>query len=189
MVKTVDLVERSGALKAELLEFSARPRYDQARRDLLAAHGVHGVVRDQSQVINVLDHLLLQHRLDNGQTIVEQLRGPSKLAGARTRDAARLADVVEGIFEIHDHDDDALVVRSLLDELDYRGRNMGPEMFRPLRVGSFLIARLVPVGDGWLLSGGLSLLRRRRGTRPTGRPPVWPPLGPELVFRNPYYLE
>jgi len=191
VVKTVDLVERSGALKAQLLEFSARPRYDQARRDLLAAHGVHGVVRDQSQVINVLDHLLLQHRLDNGQTIVEQFVAARPSLPAPEREMLLgWRDVVEGIFEINGHDDDALVVRSLIDELDYRVFcNMGPEMFRPLQVGSFLIARLVPVGDGWLLSGGLSLLRRRARDKAYRAAAGLATARPELVFRNPYYLE
>jgi hypothetical protein len=191
VVKTVDLVERSGALKAELLEFSARHRYDQARRYVLAAHGIHGVVKDECKAINALDHLLLQHRLDNGQTIVEQFVAARPTLPAPEREMLLgWRDVVEGIFEITCHDDDALVVRSLLDELDYRVFcNMGPDMFRPLRAGSFLIARLVPVGDGWLLSGGLRRVRRAARDAAYRAAADLAQARPELVFRNPYYLE
>ncbi|MGH9081233.1 MAG: hypothetical protein ACRDYE_14380 [Acidimicrobiales bacterium] len=71
MMVTVDLVERSGSLKDELFEFSAKHRYDEARGHVLMAHGVHAGVADEGKLINPLDDLLLLHRLDNGQTIVE----------------------------------------------------------------------------------------------------------------------
>ncbi len=191
MVKTIDLVERSGPLKAELLEFSARRRYSRARRYVLAAHGISGVVRDKGKVIDALDHLLLQHRLDNGETIVEQFVAARPTLPAPEREMLLgWRDVVEGIFEITCHDGDALVVRSLLDELDYRVFcNMGPDVFRPLRAGSFLVARLVPVGDGWLISGCMRLVRRRARDQAYRAAADLATARPELVFRNPYYLE
>jgi hypothetical protein len=49
---------------------------------------------------------------------------------------------------------DALVTENLVDELTYRVHsNMGPSVFRLLEPGGFMIARLVPVGPEWLISG------------------------------------
>ena len=63
-------------------------------------------------------------------------------------------DVVQGPFEVQRRDGPALVVVNLVDELSYRVRsNMGPAVFRRMPPRSFLIARLVPVGDEWMLSG------------------------------------
>ncbi|MFZ2059125.1 MAG: hypothetical protein WAV54_17120 [Acidimicrobiales bacterium] len=54
-------------------------------------------------------------------------------------------DVVEGIFEVVRRDGDDLVVTNLVDELTYRVRsNMGGEVFRLLRPGSYVLARFVP---------------------------------------------
>ena len=69
-------------------------------------------------------------------------------------------DVVQGPFEVLRRDGPALVVQGLVDELTYRVRsNMGPGIFRRTPRGSFLIARLVAVGDEWMLSGPINLLR------------------------------
>ena len=44
MTATMDLVERSGELKAELIEFSRQPRYEQAFGEVASAHRVEGRV-------------------------------------------------------------------------------------------------------------------------------------------------
>ncbi len=191
---TFDLVERSGPLKAELLTFSRHLRYDDARRAVLSAHGVEGCVTTpeaEARLINALDALLLQHRLRNGQTIVEQFVAARPGLPAPEREMLLgWRDVVEGIFEVGHRDGDALVVTNLLDELAYRVRsNMGPDTFRSVRPRSFILARLVPVGDDWLVSGVLRPVGRR------GREALYKVAAdfamdhPELVFRNPDLLE
>jgi hypothetical protein len=63
-------------------------------------------------------------------------------------------EVVEGIFRVQRRDRDALVAVNLVDELTYRVRsNRGPAALASMRRGMFLIARLVPIGEEWLLSG------------------------------------
>ncbi len=63
-------------------------------------------------------------------------------------------DVEEGIFEVVRRDGEVLIVTNLVDELTCRVRsNMGGEVFRVLRPRSYMIARLVPLGGEWLVSG------------------------------------
>jgi hypothetical protein len=95
-------------------------------------------------------------------------------------------DVVEGIFEVHGRDGDALVVENLVDELTYRVySNMGTGVFQPLESGGFVIARLMPVGPEWLISGNFACYPKsdraaihRTACEMAMRHPKW-------AFRNP----
>jgi hypothetical protein len=78
------------------------------------------------------------------------------------------------------------VAESLVDELTYRVRStMGAAVFRQMPRRSFIIARLVTVGDEWMVSGPVQTLR-------AGERDVAYQLAldmslrtPEAVFRNP----
>ncbi|MFZ2059126.1 MAG: hypothetical protein WAV54_17125 [Acidimicrobiales bacterium] len=56
---TIDLVERSGELKAELIKFSRKPRYGQAFREALSAYEGEGGVIREGELIDALDRLVL----------------------------------------------------------------------------------------------------------------------------------
>jgi hypothetical protein len=152
------LVERSGELKRELLEFSRQPRFDRDRREVLRDHFPNGFVCDEWELVTALDYFLLQHELRSGQTVVERFVAAHPDMPEDERELLLgWRDVVEGIFEVQRRDGDALVVENLIDELTYRMHsNMGPSVFRPLEYGGFLIGRLVPVGSEWLISGNFA---------------------------------
>jgi hypothetical protein len=152
------LVERSGELKRELLEFSRQPRFDRDRREVLRDHFPNGFVCDEWELVTALDYFLLQHELCSGQTVVERFVTAHPDMPEDERELLLgWRDVVEGIFEVQRRDGDALVVENLIDELTYRMHsNMGPSVFRPLESGGFLIGRLVPVGSEWLISGNFA---------------------------------
>src|SRR2546421_6459955 len=66
------LVDRSGELKRELVEFARSPRF--ARRldtQLLDAADANGCL-DEATAIGVIDHFALQHRLSDGHTVLER---------------------------------------------------------------------------------------------------------------------
>ena len=151
----IDLVERSGELKAELVEFSRKPQYRRAFREVASAHLGEDRVIGEGKLIDILDRLVLQHRLPGGQTIVEQFVASRPDLPAPERDMLLgWRDVVEGIFEVGHRDGEVLIVTNLVDELTYRVRsNMGGEVFRVLRPRSHMIARLVPMGSEWQVSG------------------------------------
>lgn len=75
-------------------------------------------------------------------------------------------DVVQGPFEVRRKDGLVLVVEGLVDDLTYRVRsNIGSAVLRQMPRRSFIIARLVAVGDEWMLSGPVQVLRAS-GTSP-----------------------
>jgi len=152
------LVERSAELKRELLEFSWQPRFDRDRRNVLKDYFPDGIVGDEPDLTIALDYFLLQHELRSGKTVVERFAANRQDLTEHER-AMLLGwrDVVEGIFEVKRRDGDALVLENLIDELTYHVHsNMGPTVFDPLKSGSFMIGRLVPIGQEWLVSGNLA---------------------------------
>ena len=187
MTAIASLVERSGDLKRELLEFSWRPRFDRDRREVLGDSFPDRFVGDESELIAALDYFVLQHELRSGKTVVERLVASRPDLPEHERELLLgWRNVVEGIFEVQCRDGDALVTENLVDELTYRMHsNMGPSVFRPLEPGGFMIGRLVPIESQWLISGNFACYPKsdrvaihRLACEMTMR-------HPESVFRNP----
>jgi hypothetical protein len=136
------------------------------------------------------DCFVLEHQLPNGRTVVEQFVDAHPQLPVQEREMVLgWRDVVQGPFEVQRRDGSALVVVSLVDELSYRVRsNMGPEVFRQMPRRSFLIARLVPVGDEWMLSGPTNVLRPAQQDVAYELALDMALRTPEAVFRNPEKL-
>lgn len=67
--------------------------------------------------------------------------------------------MVLGVFEVEATKDGALVTVNTLDELSYRiYSNFGHDFLDPVPQGTFLVARVVPLGEDWLISGAVSVL-------------------------------
>jgi hypothetical protein len=186
MSTTADLVERSGDLKRELVEYAQQPRYHQAFREALLSQDL-SVMADEQKLTMFMDHFVLQHRLRNGRTVVEQfVAARPDLPEAERELLLGWRDVVEGIFEVHHRAGDALVVDNLIDDLTYRVRsNMGPAVFRRMPRRSFLITRLVPVCDEWLISGATSVFPARERAHIYRIAADFALRQPALMFRNP----
>ena len=186
MATTADLVVRSGDLKRELIEYAQQPRYHQAFREALLSQDP-SVVADEQKLTMFMDHFVLQHRLRNGKTVVEQfVAARPDLPEAERELLLGWRDVVEGIFEVHHRDGDALVVENLIDELTYRVRsNMGPAVFRRTPRRSFLISRLVPIGPEWLISGATSVFPASKRAHIYRIAADFALRQPALMFRNP----
>jgi hypothetical protein len=187
MPASTDLVERSGDLKAELVSFAQGPRFSRSFRRAVRQRFGKVVVGDEGDVANFLDHFILQYRLPDGRTIVECFVAARPDLPERER-AMLLGwrDVLEGIFEVLEQDGEALIVLNLVDELTYRVRsNMGPAVFAQMPRRSFLIARLVPIEDEWLISGMTSVLSADRRAEVQELAAQTAMSHPALVFRNP----
>ncbi len=207
MPADAELLARSADLKQELIAFAedeqfsvalaqfrveplvespgdAEPGSEQSADDKSRAEESPDV---DSRAINVLDAFILQHQLPDGKTPLEHfVAAHSELSGADRELMLGWRDVVEGIFTVQKRDGDALLVDNLIDELMYRIRSpQGRSAFAQLAGGSFLVARLVPIGDEWLISGAHSIMPwisagvayRLAAELAVGNP--------TLVFRNP----
>ncbi len=120
---TVDaaLLDRAGELKGELVAFSRRPGYDRAFREVLARHGGSEVL-DEQRLMMLWDYFVLEHRLRNGRTVVEQFVDAHPELSRQEREMLLgWRDVVQGPFEVQRRDDPALIVVNLVDDLTYRG--------------------------------------------------------------------
>ena len=72
MTAITSLLDRSGDLKRELLEFSSHPRFDRDRREVLRKHFSNRFVDDELELVAAIEYFLLQHELRTGKTVVER---------------------------------------------------------------------------------------------------------------------
>src|SRR3954447_10049075 len=73
MLMTADsLLDRAAELKRQLVEYSQSGRYSRAFRQMLAEHGEDAELWDEERAILLWDSFLLEHRLRDGRTVVEQ---------------------------------------------------------------------------------------------------------------------
>jgi hypothetical protein len=114
------LIERSAELKHALVEFACGPLERHLTRFMQKCVGP-GDVLDEGDAAGLVDRFVLQHRLPNGKTVLDQfLTGRPDLSAA-DRDMVRgWRDPVEGFFEIRRKDQTAIVLLNLLDDLEYR---------------------------------------------------------------------
>jgi len=190
MVVSAELVWRSGERKGELVEFARERRFDRAFRQAFERRFGEAPEVDEEQFINFLDFFVLQHRLPDGRTVVEHFVAEHPQLPEEER-AMLLGwrEVVEGIFRVQRRDGDALVAVNLVDELTYRVRsNRGPTALASMRRGMFVIARLVPIGQEWLLSGASTIWPAANRGEAYRLAAELAARHPELVFRNPERL-
>ena len=118
-----------------------------------------GPVASEADVTNVVDHFILQQPLADGRTVAEVFAAEHPELTNDDRQVLRSwREVVDGVFEIRDHAGDSITATNLGDERIYRIRaNAGPVALAPMRPGCFMTARIVPVGDDWMLSGAQQL--------------------------------
>jgi len=186
----MDLVAVSGDLKRELVEFAQQPRYSRAYGQALLEQDFDIIDASEEQMVMFLDYFVLQHRLRNGKTVLEEFVAACEGLPQVQRDMLLgWREVVQGIFEVERRDGDALLVTNLIDDLPYRVRsNVGLQAIRQIAGHAFLITRLVPVGDEWLISGSVTVFRKRERDRILRIAAGFAVRHPELVFRNPDWL-
>lgn len=151
MPATTSQLDRAAELKRLLVTFGRTGRLEREFDRTLAKRQAD----TNLDAVTLTDRFLLQHRLDDGRTVVEHFVGAHPELS--DDDRAMVLDwqgVVEGIFEIEERDGEALVGVNLSDDLTYRIRsNKGSSMFDGMPERSFLAGRIVPVADEWMLSG------------------------------------
>jgi hypothetical protein len=191
MPASLHLIERSGDLKRDLVLFAQGLRF---RRALLTARVESfgdQMPDDEATVGNFLDEFLLQYRFPDGRTVIDHfLEKHPKLPVAERAMLQGWKNSVEGVFQIERRQGDALVAVNLIDELTYRiYSNMGPGVFSRMPAGSFLVTRVVPVEDEWVLSGYSRVWPASERTGAYRLAAQLATLRPSLSFRNPRKLE
>jgi hypothetical protein len=152
------LLERCSELKHQLVEFACSPRFSGQLGQALNEHAT-GPVASEADVTNVVDHFILQQPLADGRTVAEVFAAEHPDLTEDDRQVLQSwREVVAGVFEIREQAGDSITATSLGDDRTYRIRaNAGPAALAPIRPGCFMTARIVPVGDDWMLSGAQQL--------------------------------
>jgi hypothetical protein len=184
--EATDLLDRCSELKRQLVEFARSQRFSRQLGQALRA-GSRGKAVDESDFVNIIDHFILQRPLPGGRTVVETfVSAHPELAEADREMMLGWRDVVEGVFEIRERDGEAIVAVNLVDELTYRVySNAGPAALAPMEPGRFMIARIVPIGVGWMLSGTQQTLDASQRAGVLRVAAELAAEHPRLVFRNP----
>ena len=107
----------------------------------------------------MVDHFILQQPLTDGRTVAEVFAAEHPDLTDDDRQVLQSwREVVAGVFEIREQAGDSITATILGDDRTYRIRaNAGPAALAPMRPGCFMTARIVPVGDDWMLSGAQQL--------------------------------
>jgi hypothetical protein len=192
MSLTIDeLVERSGVLKQELLNYAREGRLGRELASAMVERFGDPIVTDEHGMIRFLDDWVLRHRLGDGRTVVERfVRARGDLPRAE-RDMLRgWRDPLEGFFEVEGFEGEVLLASNVIDDLPYRIRsNLGVELLKErTSPGSFLIAWVVPVLDEWLISGSMAVLEAERSEEVLEMAVSAAMEFPSMLFRNPERL-
>ena len=156
--EVASLLERCSELKHQLVEFACSPSFSGQLDQALKEHA-NGPGVSKADITNVVDHFILQQPLADGRTVAEVFAAEHPELTNDDRQVLRSwREVVDGVFKILDHAGDSITATNLGDERIYRIRaNAGPVALAPMRPGCFMTARIVPVGDDWMLSGAQQL--------------------------------
>ncbi|MEO3888459.1 hypothetical protein [Nonomuraea sp. B5E05] len=186
----MDVMKQAGALKERLVDFALSPRFARELDKAFEQSHPGGLVENEVTASMVVDHFALQHRLASGDTVIDRfLRAHPGLSPQERSMLLGWKDVVEGFFEVQGKDRDAVILLNLVDELTYRARsNMGKAAFRTVEKGMFLICRLVPLGEDWLVSAHISLFPAEARAQLLPQAAEVALRNPKLVFRNPEKL-
>lgn len=191
MPASAELVDRSGDLKGDLIDYALGRRFAKTYGKAFDQHFADFDVVDEVALADFLDWFVTEHHPPGGRTIVEQfVTEHPRLTAAEREMLLGWRDSLHGIFEVQGREGEALITLNLIDEMTYRIRsNMGVAAFRPMRPGSFVITRLAPIADEWLLSGFSTLLPAGSRTEAYRIAAGMAAQFPELAFRNPEKLE
>ncbi|NEE03770.1 hypothetical protein [Phytoactinopolyspora halotolerans] len=151
-----DFLARCAELKRELVQYAKHNRFVRAFRAMTREYDEPQSLEDEFTAVNLIDRFALQYTLHDGSTVVERFveQFSDKLTDDECSMLLGWQDVVEGVFEVEKHDDGGIVAVNLVDDLEYRiYSNMGRDVFDMPSEEWFLIGRVVPIRDAWMLSG------------------------------------
>ncbi len=184
----MDLLERAGELKGELVGFALSARFDDALGGRIWETFRDGIVDDEGMLHAVIEDFIFNHRLAGGDLVVEKFVAERKdlLQEDRTL-LLGWRDRVQGIFEVQQsYGADGVIAFNHVDELTYQVRsNMGPQGVEPLTPGTVVIAGIVPVGDDWMISGTPMAFPSDQAEHVLAGLPDLIMNNPKAVFRNP----
>lgn len=147
-------VEDAADLKGDLIDFAMTPPFARPLRQL--RRRVDRPDRTPFDCdVEAIEALLFEHTYDDGTTVLDRyVRDRRHIPDRHRALASRWKGGVHGVFEVIERRGAQLELLNLIDELTYvAAASMGPESLGKIEPGWFYLARLLPLGELWFLSG------------------------------------
>jgi len=147
-------VELALRLKKSLVEYY-RQREKKYRPIILVKYKDRKI-EGQSDEISAVDWFIHCYRFRNGDSLIDRFIKENKncLSGAEVAILEGWKESFEGIFEVKSVDEVTVRLYNLIDEAEYIATsNVGKQGLKRFSTGEFVITRLVPLDDIYLLSG------------------------------------
>ena len=147
-------VELALRLKKSLVEYYRQK--EKKYRPIILAKYKDRKIEGQSDEIRAVDWFIHCYRFRNGDSLIDHFIKENKdcLSGSEVTILEGWKESFEGIFEVKSVDEDTIRLYNLIDEAEYIvTSNAGKQVLKRLSTGEFIITRLVPLDDIYLLSG------------------------------------
>lgn len=117
-------------------------------------------LKTESDIINAIDWFVHCYRFRNGDTFIDRfIKGHKDLLELEINILDRWKESLVGIFEVKSIEDDVIMLFNMLDEAVYIATtNAGKQILSSFQPRNFIITRLVPLDDIYLLSGEQKVL-------------------------------
>jgi len=142
-------------LKRNLVEYY-RQREKRFKPILLSKYSKSHKIKGESEEVNAIDWFIHSYRFRNGDSMIDLFikENRHRLLPSEAAILESWKESFEGIFEVKSVDEDTVRLYNLIDEAEYTvTSNMGRQGLKCFRSGEFVITRLVPLDNIYLLSG------------------------------------
>ncbi|MCU1404207.1 MAG: hypothetical protein JWQ43_510 [Glaciihabitans sp.] len=186
-----DQVQHARELRADLVDFVAGPRFQRTVESRFAAVRPY-LTSDFDAWEQAVDELLFAQTSDETPTLLERFL--STRLNLTDGDIALLElwrDAnVQGLFQVQAREDEILDLLNLVDDIHYETYAIeGADSVRTAVRGSYLQARILPVGPAWITSGVLQVFPSRDRLNVGARVARLLQFDPTAAHRNPERVE
>lgn len=152
-------VDRAATLKSELVAYAFGAEFKPQLGVAVSAAFEH-TDDDQDALVYAVESILFERAEQGGATVLENyLANETHLAPKDRELLESWRDrAVFGVFQVVRRKGDTLTLMNLVDDLSYTTYStMGAAALRPATPGRYVLTRVVPIGNDWVLSGIQSL--------------------------------
>jgi len=194
MPVTIAQLQNAAELKRKLVEYALSEEIADDLRPAMARYQVEHDLGpdeiDQNVWSDFLDTFIHHHTFSDGTGLIDNFLAKDEVLTEDEREiVGKWRDCTEGVFHIERRADDSLITHNLIDELPYSLRSNQAGGTRQYIPGSYMLTRVVPLHDEWMLSGSALLLPARDARDAYQTALHYATTQPELVFRNPALRE
>lgn len=183
------LMDKSAELKAALVAYATSPGFK--KRLAARVESLSGTGLSRENAIYEAIESVVYDRGPGAEPLIDRFLRTNKSLGAQDRAIYESwrDHAVFGIFKVIEHQAERMMLRNLIDELDYPTySSLGSEAISPVTTNGYVMTRIVPIGNVFTLSGTTKNFGPQDTVAALGMAAKLLSLDPSLPFRNPAKL-